>query len=143
MRGSPTRGPAFASAGRTAHRPVSQQHNVGEAKERCRLGFEASPAKHMRFASTNSLGCSAVVAHVLWEPLEPMRPRVGSPEHERLSGEGTDYCAVRAHGGVGQGAPGGVTRRPGGGVPVWITPMWSAVEERGGTVLETAWIKLS
>ena len=36
-----------------------------------------------------------MVAHVLWEPLGPMRGRVGDPEHDRPSGEGTDYCAVR------------------------------------------------
>ena len=35
--------------------------------ERCRLVFGASLPKHMRFASTNRPGCSAVVAHVLWE----------------------------------------------------------------------------
>jgi hypothetical protein len=65
--------------------------------ERCRLVFRASLAKHMRFVSTNPSGCSAVVAHVLWEPLGPMRPRVDDPEHERPSGVGTDYCAVREH----------------------------------------------
>ena len=38
-----------------------------------------------------------MVAHVLWEPLGPMRRRVGGPEHETPSGVGTDYCAVREH----------------------------------------------
>jgi hypothetical protein len=65
--------------------------------ERCRLVFVPSLAKHIRFASTNPSGCSAVVAHVLWEPLGPVRRRVGVPERGGPSGEGTDYCAVREH----------------------------------------------
>lgn len=39
--------------------------------------------------------CDATAAHVLWEPSAPQRPRDGPPEHDRPSGEGPDYCAVR------------------------------------------------
>jgi hypothetical protein len=46
---------------------------------------------------------------VLWEPLGPMRPRVSSPEHERPSGVGTDYCAVREHAGRWDSLPDGVS----------------------------------
>jgi hypothetical protein len=45
----------------------------------------------------NSSGRGATVAHVLWESPGRKRPRVGGPEHDRLSGVGVDYCAVREH----------------------------------------------
>jgi hypothetical protein len=44
-----------------------------------------------------SSGWSAAVAHVLWEPQERERCRVGGPEHDPSSVEGADYCAVREH----------------------------------------------
>jgi len=52
----------------------------------------------MRFLSANRPGCGAVVAHVLWEPLGPERPRVAGSEHEPPSGVGAEYRAVREHG---------------------------------------------
>jgi hypothetical protein len=78
------------------------------------LPFRASLAKHVRLVSTNPSGCSAVAAHVLWEPQGPMRRRVGSPEHDRPSGEGTDYCAVREHGPTRTGSQRGVVVGPKG-----------------------------
>ena len=112
------------TSGQRAHRPwrgMAERRASIVRYERCRLVFEASFPKHMRFVSTNRPGCSAVAAHVLWEPQGPMRGRVGGPEHETPSAVGTDYCAVREHdfeagapavGSVKSGASRG-DRRPG------------------------------
>ena len=42
-----------------------------------------------------SSGCSAAVAHMLWEPFGPERRWLRRPERGGQSGEGLDYCAVR------------------------------------------------
>ena len=52
-------------------RPIGKPSHGILRFERCRLVFWASLPKYMCFASTNRPGCSAVVAHVLWEPAGP------------------------------------------------------------------------
>src|SRR5450759_5010619 len=41
-------------------------------------------------------GCGLAARHVLWEPRRRERRRLDGPEHERPSGEGSDYPAVCA-----------------------------------------------
>ena len=50
-----------------------------------------------------SSGCSAAVAHMLWEPLRLERRRLRGSTHDRQSGEGLYQCAVREHDSVGAG----------------------------------------
>ena len=63
--------------------------------ERCRLGSAVGIRGYVRFARTNQSGCSAVVAHLLWEPFVPERCRPGAFEHELGERKRVDYCAFR------------------------------------------------
>ena len=60
--------------------------------ERCSLSRAAlCTLVHARTSS----GCSAAVAHMLWEPTRGLRRRLRGSERDVPSGEGLDYCAVR------------------------------------------------
>jgi hypothetical protein len=50
----------------------------------------------VRFSRTNPSGCSAVVAHLLWEPFVPERCRPCAFEHGSCEREPVEYCAVQA-----------------------------------------------
>ena len=66
--------------------------------ELCRLVHQGvAHALHGIRKHEATSGCSAAAAHLLWEPQGRERRRVGVPEHDRSSGEGADYCAVREH----------------------------------------------
>jgi hypothetical protein len=49
----------------------------------------------VRFARTNPSGCSAVVAHLPWEPFVPERCRIGALKRDLSERRRVDYCAFR------------------------------------------------
>ena len=49
----------------------------------------------MRFGRTNLSGCSAVVAHLLWEPFVPERCTLGAFKREIAERKTVDYCGFR------------------------------------------------
>ena len=46
--------------------------------------------------SAGTSGCSAVVAHLLWEPFVPERCRLGALKRESGERKRVDYCAFRS-----------------------------------------------
>ena len=66
------------------------------SNERCRLGSAGGIRSYVRFARTNPSGCSAVEAHLLWEPFVPERCRLCASQHEIGERKTLDYCAFRS-----------------------------------------------
>ena len=64
--------------------------------ERCTLVRQGSADGLMGFVSTDPSGCSAAAAHVLWEPLGPMRRTAEAPEHEAERRRHRLLCGSRA-----------------------------------------------
>ena len=76
-----------------------RQHRVVIVRfERCSPVGVAIDPLCVPWSRTDSSGCSAEVAHMLWEPTRGLRRRSRSAAHDGSSGEGLDYCAVRQAG---------------------------------------------
>jgi hypothetical protein len=66
---------------RSRSRVAWQSESWGDsADERCRLGSAVGIRSYVRFTRTNPSGCSAVVAHLLWEPFPRERCRLRAPK---------------------------------------------------------------